>query len=479
MKKYKALLYMTVLSLVLNVAPVSFAHGQEAKESKEAVKVEAMSEERYHDGRFPGFSPDFKYLDKAKRERAGSMTVVHIKNGKIDNMRVRNLKGKALQRNNYPEYIKAYEDEIIKKGVDNVGELEGYEEEGKIIRALVKDALERSKGYEKEFRSTYQKADTLKEGTYFGTHQGFYPDEKFLVKVVVKDNMIDSVEVMNHADDDYIREEKYFGNGKFFENLKGKADAGADVVSGATFSTKGIQQAIENALVQAQGYVDGRFPGFSADYKNVNKSKEVSTVAVKDGYFQRNGTFCMVNVKEGKIDSVSVRVVDGKIIDRKNYTDETKYLVELQKEIKEKGLENVKPVKGHEKESELIFVAVADALTRSAKFEKEFELMLDKDKSLKLGVYEGSHNGFYPMEQFKVKVEVRNGKIHKMDIIGDADDNYIRVDKNAKSETAKKFKEMVNSYVGRSDVNVDVVTGATFSSKGVQKAVEDALKKAQ
>lgn len=480
MKKYKALVYMMVLSLVLNVAPAGFAHGKEDSAMKEIAKVEMQSADTYHDGRFPGFSPDFKIVDKDANKRTGSMTVVAIKNGKVESMRVRYLNGKALKRDAYPEYLKEYEQAIVEKGVDKVGELEGYEEEGKIVRALVKDALKRSKGYEKEFRSTYQKSDTLKDGVYFGNHHGFYPDEEFFVKVTVKDNAIESVEILNKADDNYIRGEKYFGNGKFIESLKGRSDVNVDVVSGATFSTKGIQRAVENALNQAQqGYTDNRFPGFSADYKNVNKSKDVSSVAVKDGFFQRNGTFCMVNIKEGKIDSVSVRVVDGKIIDRKNYTDETKYLLELQKEIKEKGLENVKPIKGHERESELVISAVADALTRSANFEKEFASDFDKEKALKLGVYEGSHNGFYPMEQFKVRVEVRNGKIHKLDIVEDADDNYIRVDRGAKNDTAKRFKEMVKSYEGRSDAEVDVVSGATFSSKGLRKAVEDALKKAQ
>lgn len=477
MKKKKVLFYFLALSMMLNSGSIGFSETK--KDEAPVVKMEQEAMPVYSDGRFPGFSSDFRIVDKEKNQRQGSMTVVGIKDGKIANMRTRYLNGKQLMRDAYPEYLKEYEQAIIEKGLDKVGELEGHEEEGRIVRSLVEDALRRSAGYEKEFRQTYQKSENLNDGTYIGKHNGFYPMEEFMVKVVVKDNVIEEVQLLNKADDNYVHGDKYFGNGKFINDMKGRSDAGTDVVAGATFSSRGVHRAVESALQQAKGYTDLRFPGFSPDYMNVDKEKEVSSVAVKDGRFQRNGTFVMVNIKDSKIDSVSVRVVDGKVIDRKNYTAETEYIKALQEEIKEKGIENVQPMKGHEKESEMIIAAVVDALIRSANFEKEFESVLDKEKRLTLGIYEGEHNGFYPMEKFKVKVEVRNGKIFKIDILEHADDNYIRVDKNEKAETAKKFKEMVKSLEGRSDAKVDTVAGATFSSKGFQAAVEDALKKAQ
>lgn len=187
----------------------------------------------------------------------------------------------------------------------------------------------------------------------------------------------------------------------------------------------------------------------------------------------------MLDVKEGKIDSVSVRNVDSKAIDRKNYTEETKYIETLQNQIKEKGLAGVELVKGKEKESEMILLALADAMTRSANFNKEFKMNLDSTKPLKDGTYNGAHHGFYTSEKFEVKVTVKNGAIESMEVVKDADDNFIRVDRDETRDTAKRFKKMLENYKGKKDANVDVTSGATFSSKGIQKAVEEALKKAQ
>ncbi len=362
---------------------------------------------------------------------------------------------------------------IVEKGVDQVGELKGHEEEGRIVVALVKDALERSKGYADETQSGYTKG-TLKDGTYLGKHNGFYPNESILVKVNVKNNAIENIEILNRADDKYVYEEKYMGSGNFAKSFIGKQDANVDVVTGATFTSKGVKHAVENALQQAQGLSDNRFPGFS-NFMHMEKSP------IKDGKrdMERKGTFLMLDVKEGKIDSVSVRNVDSKAIDRKNYTEETKYIETLQNQIKEKGLAGVELVKGKEKESEMILLALADAMTRSANFNKEFKMNLDSTKPLKDGTYNGAHHGFYTSEKFEVKVTVKNGAIESMEVVKDADDNFIRVDRDETRDTAKRFKKMLENYKGKKDANVDVTSGATFSSKGIQKAVEEALKKAQ
>lgn len=478
MKRNRALTYITIAALLFNMNVVGFAEKQTPMSSNIKVQTQSMEKEIYQDGKFPGFSSDFMIINKSEKQRAGSMIVLVVKDGKIESMRTRYLNGSALKKEQYPEYLKAYETQIIEQGLEKVGKLKGHEEEGEIVKALVKDALERSKGYQEEFASRYQKlekSEKLKDGTYLGKHHGFYPMEEFMVKVKVKDQMIDEVEILNSADDDYIRGEKYFGSGAFVKSLKGRTDANVDVVSGATFSSKGIQRAIENALQQARGYADNRFPGFSSDYKN----EEIAPMKNGERSFERKGTFCLVRMKDGKIDSVSVRSVNGKMIDRKNPTKETAYIETLQNEIKAKGIENVQPVKGHEKESEQIIAAVVDALTRSAQYNKEFQSDLDANKKLKDGQYEGSHNGFYPMERFSVQLNIKDGKIDQLNILQHADDNYIRVDNNQKNDTAKRFKAMLESFKGRSDAKVDVVTGATFSSKGIQKAVEEALKKAQ
>lgn len=489
MKRYKGVVCLAVATLMLSSSIPASALGpmiprrypstpkqeqkQEQKQEKKQDAPKMQTKKALSDGRFPGFSEDFKILDKQENKRQGSMTVVAIKDGKVESMRVRYLKGTQLKKDDYPQYLKEYEQMIVEKGVEQVGELKGHEEEGRIVLALVKDALERSRGYVEETQSGYTKG-TLKDGTYLGKHNGFYPSESILVKVHVKNNAIENIEILNRADDKYVYEEKYMGSGNFAKSFVGKQDANVDVVTGATFTSKGVKHAVENALLQAQGLSDNRFPGFS-NFMHMEKSP------IKDGKrdMERKGTFLMLDVKEGKIDSVSVRNVDSKAIDRKNYMEETKYIETLQNQIKEKGLAGVELVKGKEKESEMILLALADAMTRSANFNKEFKMNLDSTKPLKDGTYNGAHHGFYTSEKFEVKVTVKNGAIESMEVVKDADDNFIRVDRDETRDTAKRFKKMLESYKGKKDANVDVTSGATFSSKGIQKAVEEALKKAQ
>lgn len=489
MKKNKAIVCLMVTAFVASSVLPSFAYGpmiprvqlpspkkQETKaEMPKPVVTEKKSEVKaLNDGKFPGFSEDFKILNKDENKRQGSMIVVVVKDGKIESMRTRYLKGTQLKKDGYPQYLKDFEQMIIEKGVDKVGELKDHEEEGKIVKMLVQDALERSKGYKDEFALTSQKA-TLKDGTYLGKHHGFYLNEEVLVRVNVKSNAIESIKILNKADDKFVYEEKYFGSGKFEKSFAGKQDANVDVVTGATFTSKAVQKAVDDALLQAQGYTDNHFPGFSADFKHVD------VTPIKDGKrdLQRQGTFSMIRIKDGKIDSIGVRNVEGKAIDRKNFTEETKYIEQLQNQIKEKGLVDIELVKGKEKESELVLLSIADALSRSAHFNKEFQSTFDSGKPLKDGTYTGKHHGFYDMEQFEVKVIVKGGMIESVEVVKEADDNFIRVDRDEKRDTAKRFKKMLESFKGKKDAQVDVTSGATFSSKGIQLAVEDALKKAQ
>lgn len=92
----------------------------------------------------------------------------------------------------------------------------------------------------------------------------------------------------------------------------------------------------------------------------------------------------------------------------------------------------------------------------------------DTDVTYKDGTYTGSAQGFGG--QIKVEVTIKNGKISKINVL------------DASGETASYFaraKTLLNTIIKKQTTNVDVVSGATYSSNGLIKAVRNALSKAE
>ncbi len=92
--------------------------------------------------------------------------------------------------------------------------------------------------------SDEDKEDTLayKDGSYTGQAQGYKGEVK--VQVSVKNGKIDKINIVEHSDD-----EDYFNKAKSLTDEVIKAqDTNVDAVSGATFSSNGILDAIQNAL---------------------------------------------------------------------------------------------------------------------------------------------------------------------------------------------------------------------------------------
>ena len=87
--------------------------------------------------------------------------------------------------------------------------------------------------------------------------------------------------------------------------------------------------------------------------------------------------------------------------------------------------------------------------------------------SWKDGTYEGSGQGFGG--QIVVSVTIKNGSISDIQI------------KEAKNEDSAYFnnaKKIIDTMKQKQTVDVDVASGATYSSKGIIAAVRNALKEA-
>ena len=134
-------------------------------------------------------------------------------------------------------------------------------------------------------------------GTYTGSAQGFRGETS--VKVVVKNNSISSIEVTSYQDD-----EQFFNQAKntIISNIISSQSTDVDTVSGATYSSNGLINAVKNALSSKSGE--------TSNNESENNSEENSTL--KDGTYTGSGngfrgeTQVKVVVKNKKISSIEI-----------------------------------------------------------------------------------------------------------------------------------------------------------------------------
>ena len=345
--------------------------------SKEKIKEKAKKEDKkpvegLKDGEYFGSANGY----------GGNLTVkVIIKNGKISGIEV-------VSQNETPEYFnRAYAviNKILSSGSVNVDSVTGATVSSNAIKMAVADALHKAGSKENAKVQAINNASSnnkranakgtvaignkdLKDGVYTGSGQGF--NGPIRVRVTISKGSITNVEILSHSDDN-----PYFGRARaVISKILGKADKSVDTVSGATYSSRGILDAVRNALSKAGGS------------KNVdNKNKKPS------------------NTNQAK-----------------------------------------KPNKKPEKPS------------KDNKIYKQY-----KD-----GVYEGVAEGFNG--PIKVKVTIAKGSITKVEILSHKeDDPYF-----------SKSKGVISKMLGKPGKNVDTVSGATFSSKGIIDAINNAVSKA-
>lgn len=89
-------------------------------------------------------------------------------------------------------------------------------------------------------------AGSYKDGTYEGSGKGF--GGQIVVSVTIKDGSISDIQIKEAKNEDSA----YLNNAKkIIDTMKQKQTANVDVASGATYSSKGIIAAVQNALKEA------------------------------------------------------------------------------------------------------------------------------------------------------------------------------------------------------------------------------------
>jgi len=96
----------------------------------------------------------------------------------------------------------------------------------------------------------------LKDGVYFGSAQGFGGQVE--VDVTISGGKLAKIEVRPHLETPGIADPAI---ATLVEQMLSAQDANVDVVSGATYTSKALIAAVQQALCKAEGFKDGVYTG--------------------------------------------------------------------------------------------------------------------------------------------------------------------------------------------------------------------------
>lgn len=362
------------------------------------------------------------------------------------------------------------------------GSLSGYE--APVYAATQEETpvkKEETKEKKEEKKTVAKGTFDLEDGVYKGTGTGYAGN--ITVSVQIKDKQIVSIDILSSSDD-----EAFFSRAKaVIDKIIEGQTLGVDTVSGATFSSRGIISAVKNALTgekdnsttgQAQSGQTAAAAGSSTSVAKVEDA-----AAYKDGTYYGSGTGfggplkVMVEISGGKI--ASIQIVENS--DGSDYISKAASLIDS---IIAKQSTNVDTVSGATYSSVGIIQAVRDALSQAA-VNGTSDGTQDNDSNnngssddnnstvtgtvpYKEGIYYGTAEGY--SGEVSVAVVIQEKTIKAILIIENSDDEAFF---NRAMDVVKKVIKTQKTD------DVDTVSGATYSSKGLLNAIKNALKQAE
>ena len=336
-----------------------------------------------------------------------------------------------------------------------------------------------------------------KDGTYQGSGTGF--GGTITVQVTVSGGKITAVDILSASGE----------TGSYFASAQGvvskvlsSQSPNVDAVSGATYSSNGIIQAVQNALSQA-GNSDSATPTPTPTPKPAKKPKKDTSVSYKDGVYEGQAesfdgiVTVKVTIKNGKIKKIS-----------NTNTDTPEFFNKAWKTIKSnvisrQSTSEIDTVSGATFSSNGILGALSQALSKADQSgttdSKEEDItptptaVPDETVTpipteipqptktpdnpsdeqpvvnlLKDGTYTGSAMGY--SGKVNITLTIKDGKITEVT--------------NTNSDTRSFFNKAWRSIQPKilekqSTEGIDTVSGATFSSMGILDASKIALEQAK
>jgi NosR/NirI family nitrous oxide reductase transcriptional regulator len=273
-----------------------------------------------------------------------------------------------------------------------------------------------------------------KDGTYTGVGKGKNPDLK--VAVTIKDDKITNVEIVSNNETKGKEALSTIPN-KIVETQS----TDVDVVSGATMTSKGIMEAVNDALSQAE-------------IKDVKQKKYNDGIYTGVGQGKNPDLKVAVTIKDDKITNVEIVT--------NNETKGKEAISIIPNKIVETQSTDVDVVSGATMTSKGIMEAVNDALSQA---EVNVSSTANNQGKYNDGTYTGVGQGKSP--DLKVAVTVKADKITNVEMVS-----------NNESKGKEALEVIPKEIIEKQSTEVDAVSGATMTSKGIMMAVSDALSQA-
>lgn len=333
----------------------------------------------------------------------------------------------------------------------------------------------------------------LADGVYKGSATGF--SGPVTVAVTIMDKKIISIDILSSTDD-----EAFFNRAKgVIDRIIASQSFDVDVVSGATYSSNGIIGAVKNALT---GEKDNGVTGKSKQ-ESTSESESDSSLAeiaaVQDAYAYKDGTYygtgkgfagtmkVKVDISGGKIASIS-------IVSTKDGDSYVKSASSLLDTIVEKQSTNVDTVSGATFSSRGIIAAVRSALSQAAVSDNTTGNNTDKqgaaevsgngqtDENSSGSASEQGTEGTLPYVDgiYYGTAEGYKGDIRVAVVIQDKTLKAILVTEKQDDEPfITNAMDVLKNMMKKQSADVDTVSGATYSSKGLIGAVKAAFEEAR
>lgn len=333
----------------------------------------------------------------------------------------------------------------------------------------------------------------LADGVYKGSATGF--SGPVTVAVTIMDKKITSIDILSSTDD-----EAFFNRAKgVIDRIISSQSFDVDVVSGATYSSNGIIGAVKNALT---GEKDSGVTGKSKQ-ESTSESESDSSLAeiaaVQDASAYKDGTYYgtgkgFAGTMKVKVDIAGGKIASISIVSTKDGDSYVKSASSLLDTIVEKQSTNVDTVSGATFSSRGIIAAVRSALSQAAVSQNTADNITDKQDATETsgngqtgenpsgsaqqqgtegtlpyvdGIYYGTAEGY--KGDIKVAVVIQDKTLKAILVTEKQDDEPF----------ITNAMDVLKNMMKKQSADVDTVSGATYSSKGLIGAVKAAFEEAR
>lgn len=333
----------------------------------------------------------------------------------------------------------------------------------------------------------------LADGVYKGSATGF--SGPVTVAVTIMDKKITSIDILSSTDD-----EAFFNRAKaVIDRIIASQSFDVDVVSGATYSSNGIIGAVKNALTgeKDNGVTGKSKQGSTSESESDSSLAEIAAVqdasAYKDGTYYGTGKGFAGTMKV-KVDISGGKIASISIVSTKDGDSYVKIASSLLDTIVEKQSTNVDTVSGATFSSRGIIAAVRSALSQAAVSDNTTGNNTDKqgaaevsgngqtDENSSGSASEPGTEGTLPYVDgiYYGTAEGYKGDIRVAVVIQDKTLKAILVTEKQDDEPfITNAMDVLKNMMKKQSADVDTVSGATYSSKGLIGAVKAAFEEAR